>query len=130
MPEQSIYATGRRKSSVARVWLTPGDGKVEVNGKTLVDYFGREILKMVVEQPLEVTKTVGKYDVYATVKGGGLTGQAGAIRLGIARALKALDEEFRSVLRDKGLLTRDPREKERKKYGLYGRRRSFQFSKR
>lgn len=130
MTDQKVYATGRRKSSVARVWITSGSGQVLVNGKPLLEYFGREILKMVVEQPFEVTGEVGKYDVNATVCGGGLTGQAGAVRLGIARALKEIDENFRPALRDKGLLTRDPREKERKKYGRYGRRRSFQFSKR
>jgi len=130
MLEQRIYATGRRKSSIARVWIKPGSGNMQVNGKPLVDYFGREILKMVVEQPLEVVDALGKYDVFATVKGGGLSGQAGAVRLGIARALRNLDDNFKPTLREKGLLTRDPREKERKKYGLYGRRRSFQFSKR
>lgn len=130
MTEERTYATGRRKTSIARVWVSPGTGNITVNQKSLNDYFGREILKMVVEQPLEVVECIGKYDVWATVKGGGSSGQAGAIRLGIARALKIINEDFRAVLREKGLLTRDPREKERKKYGLYGRRRSFQFSKR
>lgn len=130
MAEERTYATGRRKTSVARVWVSPGTGKIIVNEKSLNDYFGREILKMVVEQPFEVVEGIDKYDVWATVKGGGPSGQAGAIRLGIARALRIINEDFRAALREKGLLTRDPREKERKKYGLYGRRRSFQFSKR
>jgi small subunit ribosomal protein S9 len=110
--------------------VSPGNGDITVNGKSLLDFFGREVLKMVVEQPLEVIEGIGKYDVTATVKGGGLTGQAGAVRLGLARALKEMDAELRSPLRAHGFLTRDPREKERKKYGLAGRRKSFQFSKR
>lgn len=130
MSETKIYATGRRKRSIARVWVSPGNGDITVNGKSLLDFFGREVLKMVVEQPLEVIEGIGKYDVIATVKGGGLTGQAGAVRLGLARALKIIDPELRSPLRAHGFLTRDPREKERKKYGLAGRRKSFQFSKR
>ncbi len=130
MPKERVYATGRRKSSIARVWVFPGKGEITVNNKSLLEYFGRDILKMVVEQPLEVVDALGKYDVYATVKGGGLSGQAGAIRLGIARALDNINQDYHTILREFGLLTRDPREKERKKYGLYGRRRSFQFSKR
>ncbi|MBC8278404.1 MAG: 30S ribosomal protein S9 [FCB group bacterium] len=130
MTQEKVYATGRRKSSIARVWVSPGTGNIVVNGKSLIEHFSREILKMVIEQPFEVVDGVGKFDVVATVKGGGLSGQAGAVRLGIARALKIINDDYRPLLRAKGLLTRDPREKERKKYGLYGRRRSFQFSKR
>ena len=130
MAEAKTYATGRRKRSVARVWVGPGEGNIKVNGKELLDYFGREVLKMVVEQPFDVVEGNGQYDVFATVNGGGLTGQAGAMRLGIARALNTINPEFRKSLRDNGLLTRDPREKERKKYGLAGRRKRFQYSKR
>jgi small subunit ribosomal protein S9 len=130
MTEERVYSTGRRKTSVARVWLKPGTGQIIVNEKPLLDYFCRDILKMIIERPLEVTETIGKYDVMATVIGGGLSGQAGAVRLGIARALLKLNPDFRSLLRDKGLLTRDPREKERKKYGHAGRRKRFQYSKR
>lgn len=130
MTEIRTYATGRRKTSVARVWLSPGTGEIKVNGKTLMEHFGREALKMIIEQPFEAVSLVDQYDVFTTVKGGGLTGQAGAIRLGIARALKEINPENTSVLRERGMLTRDPREKERKKYGLSGRRRRFQYSKR
>jgi small subunit ribosomal protein S9 len=122
--------TGRRKNAIARVRMTPGDGKVEVNGKDLLEYFRRETLKMDIEQPLEVTETLGKYDLSVSVVGGGLSGQAGAVRLGIARALLAYSEDFRSVLRRGGFLTRDPREKERRKYGLAKARKRYQFSKR
>ena len=125
-----FYATGRRKNSIARVRIFPGSGKIEVNKKSLIDFFKRETLKMIIEQPLELTETVGKFDIVANVKGGGLTGQAGAMRLGISRALLKYDEELRPVLKSHGFLTRDPREKERKKYGLAGARRRFQFSKR
>ncbi len=124
------YATGRRKGAVARVWLSPGKGDITVNSMSLLDYFGREILKMVIEQPLDVTDMLGKVDIKATVKGGGKSGQAGAMRLGISRALVLSDESFRPSLRGKGLLTRDPREKERKKYGLAGARKRYQYSKR
>ena len=124
------YATGRRKGAVARVWLSSGKGDITVNNMSLLDYFGREILKMVIEQPLDVTDMLGKVDVKATVKGGGKSGQAGAMRLGISRALVLGDESFRQSLRGKGLLTRDPREKERKKYGLAGARKRYQYSKR
>ena len=124
------YATGRRKGAVARVWLSSGKGDITVNNMSLLDYFGREILKMVIEQPLDVTDMLGKVDVKATVKGGGKSGQAGAMRLGISRALVLSDESFRQSLRGKGLLTRDPREKERKKYGLAGARKRYQYSKR
>lgn len=130
MKPTGIYATGRRKTSVARVWLFPGTGKITVNGKELLDYFGRRTLDMIIRQPFLVTKTEGQYDVRATVRGGGLTGQAGAMLLGIARALVKVNEEFRKGLRDKGFLTRDPRMKERKKYGQPGARKRFQFSKR
>jgi small subunit ribosomal protein S9 len=122
--------TGRRKNAIARVRLTPGDGKVVVNGKDLLEHFRRETLKMDIEQPFEVTETLGKFDLSASVIGGGLSGQAGAVRLGIARALLTYSEDFRSVLRRGGFLTRDPREKERRKYGLAKARKRYQFSKR
>ena len=125
-----IAAVGRRKEAVARVYMKPGTGKTSVNGKELGVYLGSDVLVMQVREPLEITESLGKYDIYARVKGGGITGQAGALRLGIARALVLLNEETHGVLRAKGLLTRDPRMKERKKYGLSGRRRAFQFSKR
>ena len=130
MKESSTYATGRRKTSVARVWLTPGTGRFEVNKKELLEYFRRPTLEMIIQQPFSVTETEGRYDVHATVKGGGLTGQAGAMVLGIARALMKDNEEYKKPLRDAGFLTRDPREKERKKYGQPGARKRFQFSKR
>jgi small subunit ribosomal protein S9 len=125
-----VAAVGRRKESVARVYIKPGEGNTSVNGRDLVEYLGREVLVMQVREPLEVTDTLGKYDVHATVSGGGIAGQAGALRLGIARALIKMDEDLHGPLRSKGLLTRDPRMKERKKYGLAGRRKRFQFSKR
>lgn len=121
---------GRRKNSVARVILKPGTGQITINKRPVLDYLKREVLKMVIEQPFEVTDTLGKYDVYANVFGGGLTGQAGAIRLGISRALIKIDEDHRSALKKNGFLTRDPRMKERKKYGLAAARKRFQFSKR
>lgn len=127
---KQFYATGRRKNSIARVRLFPGSGKIEVNKKSLIDYFKRETLKMIIEQPLDVTESIGKFDIIVDVKGGGLTGQAGAMRLGISRALLKYDEELKSILRANGFLTRDPREKERKKYGLAGARKRYQFSKR
>ncbi len=130
MKGTSYYATGRRKESVARVWLTPGSGKIVVNQQELLEYFRRPTLEMIILQPFGVTNTEGQYDVKATVKGGGLTGQAGAMLLGIARALDEANEELRKPLRDAGFLTRDPREKERKKYGQPGARKRFQFSKR
>ena len=117
-----FYATGRRKNSIARVRIIPGSGKIEVNKKSLIDYFRRETLKMIIEQPLDITETGSKFDIFANVKGGGLTGQAGAVRLGISRALLKYDEELRPILKSSGFLTRDPREKERKKYGLAGAR--------
>ena len=124
------YGTGRRKSSVARVRLVPGTGKFTINKRDIDDYFGLETLKVVVRQPLDATKTLGKFDVLINVNGGGFTGQAGAIRHGIARALLEVDDEFRPVLKSAGYLTRDPRMKERKKYGLKAARRAPQFSKR
>ena len=128
--QNRIYATGRRKTSVARVWLIHGSGKMIVNGQEFLDYFGRETLQLMVEQPFESLEAMGKFDVVAKVKGGGKSGQAGAMRLGIARALIQLDEDYRPELRKNGFLTRDPREKERKKYGQPGARKRFQYSKR
>jgi len=130
IPVNAVYATGRRKTSVAKVWMAPGNGDVKVNGKSLIGHFKRDILRQVIEQPLAVIDGVGKYDIYAVCRGGGLSGQAGAIRLGISRCLVKGDEELRSVLRRHGFLTRDPREKERKKYGQPGARKKYQFSKR
>ncbi len=125
------YGTGRRKSSVARVHIYEGgDGKITVNGRDLEDYFGLDTLKLIVRQPLVATETLGKVDIEAFVQGGGFTGQAGAIRHGIARALLSLNADFRPVLKSAGFLTRDPRMKERKKYGLKAARRAPQFSKR
>ncbi len=130
MSEQLFYGTGRRKSSVARVFVFPGNGKIIVNGKPYRDYLCRDSLATVVTQPLDATETKDAYDIKVNVKGGGLTGQAGAIRLGIARALLNADAEFRPILKDKGFLTRDPRKVERKKPGQPGARKKFQFSKR
>lgn len=124
------YGTGRRKSSVARVRLVPGTGKITINKRDIDDYFGLETLKVVVRQPLNATKTLGKFDVLVNVSGGGFTGQAGAIRHGIARALLQYDESLRPALKKAGFLTRDPRMKERKKPGLKKARRAPQFSKR
>ena len=126
----TYYGTGRRKSSVARVFMTPGTGNMTINARTLDDYFGLETLKLIVNQPLEATQTVGQYDFKITVKGGGTTGQAGAIRHGIARALCEADPDLRPALKKAGFLTRDSRMKERKKYGLKAARRAPQFSKR
>ena len=125
-----FYATGKRKNSIARVWMMPGNGKITVNEKSIDQYFGREVLKMIIRQPFEVTGTIDKYDVLVSVLGGGTSGQAGAIRHGISKALLTIDEESRIKLRKEGLLTRDPRTKERKKYGQKGARARFQFSKR
>ena len=126
-----MYGTGRRKSSVARVHLFPGGtGKITINGRDIDDYFGLDTLKLIVRQPFGATNTVDKFDVEATVTGGGVTGQAGAIRHGIARALLLVDETYRPALKAAGFLTRDPRMKERKKYGLKAARRAPQFSKR
>ncbi len=130
MAEVKYYGTGRRKSSVARVYLVPGNGNITVNKRDLDEFFGLETLKVIVKQPLVLTDTLTKFDVLVTVKGGGYTGQAGAIRHGIARALLEVDLEMRPALKKAGYLTRDPRMKERKKYGLKGARRAPQFSKR
>ncbi len=130
MANQYYYGTGRRKSSVARVYLKPGNGTITINQKDIDAYFGTEILKMIVRQPFAVTETEGKFDVMVNVQGGGYTGQAGAIRHGISRALLEVDDEMRSPLKRAGFLTRDPRMKERKKYGLKAARRAPQFSKR
>ena len=130
MAQVSYYGTGRRKSSVARVRLVPGEGKVTINGRDMQEYFGLKTLELIVRQPLELTETNDKYDVIANVAGGGVTGQAGAIRHGISRALLEADPEYRKVLKSAGFLTRDPRMKERKKYGLKKARRAPQFSKR
>ncbi len=125
-----FYGTGRRKKSIARVYLVPGKGDVTINKRSIDEYFGLETLKVIVRQPLTATETADKYDVIVNVKGGGYTGQAGAIRHGIARALLQVDSEFRPTLKKAGYLTRDPRMKERKKYGLKAARRAPQFSKR
>ena len=125
-----FYGTGRRKSSVARVRLYPGSGRITINGRDVDDYFGLETLKLIMNQPFGVTNTTGKFDVVANVNGGGVSGQAGAIRHGIARALLLADETYRPALKKAGFLTRDPRMKERKKYGLKAARRASQFSKR
>lgn len=127
---ERYVATGRRKNAVARVNMIPGDGKIQVNGKNLIEYFHRETLKMDIEQPLVTTDTLGKFDFTVNVDGGGMSGQAGAVRLGIARALLLFSEDFRGILRKGGFLTRDPREKERRKYGLAKARKRYQFSKR
>ena len=126
----AFYGTGRRKKSIARVRLVEGTGVITVNGKSLDEYFGTEVLKVIVKQPLVATNTLSKYDVIVKVTGGGFTGQAGAIRHGIARALLQADPDYRPVLKKAGYLTRDPRMKERKKYGLKAARRAPQFSKR
>ena len=125
-----FYGTGRRKSSIARVRLYPGSGKITINGRDIDEYFGLETLKLVINQPFGVTNTVGKYDIVANVKGGGISGQAGAIRHGVSRALLLADDSYRTLLKKAGFLTRDPRMKERKKYGLKAARRASQFSKR
>ena len=130
MAKASFYGTGRRKKSVARVYLTPGTGVITVNKRSIDEYFGLETLKVVVRQPLALTETVDKFDVNVTVRGGGFTGQAGAIRHGISRALLQADPEYRGALKKAGFLTRDPRMKERKKPGLKAARRAPQFSKR
>ncbi|MBQ7542800.1 MAG: 30S ribosomal protein S9 [Clostridia bacterium] len=125
-----FYGTGRRKSSVARVRVYAGTGKITINGRDIDDYFGLETLKLIVRQPLVLTETEGQFDIVCTVAGGGVTGQAGAIRHGLSRALLQFNEELRPALKKAGFLTRDPRMKERKKYGLKGARRAPQFSKR
>ena len=130
MANAKYYGTGRRKSSVARVYLVPGTGKVTINKRDMDEYFGLETLKVIVRHPLVATETADKFDVRVNVRGGGYTGQAGAIRHGIARALLTVDVEYRPTLKAAGYLTRDPRMKERKKYGLKAARRAPQFSKR
>ena len=130
MAKAKYYGTGRRKSSVARVYLVPGTGKITINKRDMEEYFGLDTLKLIVRQPLVLTETAEKYDVITTVRGGGFTGQAGAIRHGISRALLEADADLRPALKKAGFLTRDPRMKERKKYGLKGARRAPQFSKR
>ena len=130
IPNPYTHATGRRKSSIARVRIVAGKGKITINKKDIEEYFGLATLKQIVRQPLVLTNTLDKYDVYVTVNGGGFGGQAGAIRHGIARALEKANADFRPVLKTAGLLTRDPRMKERKKYGLHKARKAVQFSKR
>jgi small subunit ribosomal protein S9 len=128
--KQEWYATGRRKSAIARVWLRSGSGVITVNRRSLDEYFGRAVLKMILQEPFDITETRGKFDVLVNVCGGGLAGQAGAIRHGITRALLQMDPELRSVLKKVGMVTRDSRVKERKKYGQPGARKRFQYSKR
>ena len=130
MAEVIYYGTGRRKSSVARVRLVPGEGKVTINGRDMEEYFGLKTLELIVRQPLNLTETVDKYDVIANVAGGGVTGQAGAIRHGITRALMEMNAELRPALKKAGFVTRDPREKERRKYGIKKTRQASQFSTR
>ena len=130
MAKDTYYGTGRRKSSVARVYLSAGTGRITINKRDIDDFFGLETLKVIVRQPLEAIDQADKFDADITVKGGGFTGQAGAVRHGIARALLTVDADFRPVLKKAGYLTRDPRMKERKKYGLKKARRAPQFSKR
>lgn len=130
MAEQRFYATGKKKTSIARVWMQPGTGNIVVNKRSIDDYFGRETSKMVVRQPLELTENVGKFDITVNVAGGGPSGQAGAIKHGITKALLEADLALRGTLKKAGFITRDSRIKERKKYGRRAARRSFQFSKR
>jgi len=130
MSEERYYATGKRKTSVARVWLTPGEGKITINKRSIDDYLKRETAKMIIRQPLELTETLGKYDIFVNVQGGGISGQAGAIKHGISRALLEVNPDFRPLLKKSGFLTRDSRVKERKKYGQPGARKRFQYSKR
>jgi small subunit ribosomal protein S9 len=130
MEEKRYYATGRRKNSVARLWLQEGKGKFVVNEMTLNEYFLRDTARMVIQQPLELTDSIGKFDIFASVSGGGISGQAGAVKHGISKALIVFNPEYRSVLKKAGFLTRDPRAKERKKYGQRKARARFQFSKR
>lgn len=130
IPRKPNYGTGRRKNAIARVWLTPGEGKININGRDYDQYLGRPVLSILVKSPLTALALDGRYDVDARVRGGGISGQAGAIKLGIARALLEIDSEFRKELRGGGFLTRDARVKERKKYGRKKARRGFQFVKR
>lgn len=126
----AFYATGRRKTAIARVWMMPGAGQILINRRDVDDYFGRATLKMILRQPLEATETTGRYDVFCNVRGGGLAGQAEAIRHGITRSLMLVSPTFRPILKKAGYVTRDPRKKERKKYGQVGARKRFQYSKR
>ena len=128
--QKSFYATGRRKHAVARVWMQPGSGKIDINRRSLEEYFGRETSRMVFRQALELTETSGSLDIFASVRGGGLSGQADALRHGISRVLTKIDPAYRGPLKKAGYLTRDARAKERKKYGQRGARARFQFSKR
>jgi small subunit ribosomal protein S9 len=130
MAEKTFYATGKRKSSIARVWLKPGEGKITVNDRELETYFPLDTSRVMIFQPLELTGTLGQFDISVNVQGGGIKGQAGAIRHGITRALLTVKDEFREMLKKAGLITRDPRVKERKKYGQKGARKRFQYSKR
>jgi small subunit ribosomal protein S9 len=130
MATEQYYGTGRRKNAIARVWITPGEGKITINGRDFKEYLGRPVLEILVRSPLTELEMGAKYDVVATATGGGITGQAGAVKLGIARALLQVDEELRKPLRGAGFLTRDPRIKEAKKYGRKKARRGFQFVKR
>ncbi|MCL2760759.1 MAG: 30S ribosomal protein S9 [Desulfuromonadales bacterium] len=130
MAVSKYYGTGKRKSSIARVWLMPGTGVITVNSKSIDEYFGRETSKMVIRQPLELTENTNKFDIYVTVKGGGDSGQAGAIKHGITKALLEVDPTYRAPLKQAGFITRDSRVKERKKYGKAAARKSYQFSKR
>jgi small subunit ribosomal protein S9 len=128
--KNAFYSTGRRKQAVARVWMMPGTGKIAINKREIDDYFGRATSKMILRQPLELTETLGRYDIYVNVCGGGLSGQAEAIRLGVTRSLMKINAGFRPALKKAGYVTRDPRIVERKKYGQRGARARFQFSKR
>lgn len=130
MSQVKFYGTGRRKNAVARVFINPGEGKVSINNKGVLEYFGRRVLEMIIRQPLELTGTTGRFDVMVKAHGGGVSGQAGAVRLGIARALIQADPNLRPILKKAGFLTRDPRMKERRKYGLKKARRAPQYSKR
>ena len=130
MNEDRYYATGKRKNAIARVWLKPGSGTITVNDRSIDDYFGRRTSQMIVRQPFELTQTLGRFDVTVNVRGGGLSGQAGAVKHGISKALLEVDSALRTTLKRAGFLTRDSRVKERKKYGKRGARASFQFSKR
>jgi small subunit ribosomal protein S9 len=130
MSEERHYATGKRKTAIARVWLMPGDGNITINKRHIDEYVKRETAKMVIRQPLELTETLGKYDIYVNVRGGGISGQAGAIKHGISKALLEANPDFRPLLKKSGFLTRDSRVKERKKYGQPGARKRFQYSKR
>jgi small subunit ribosomal protein S9 len=130
MAEKTFYATGKRKTSIARVWMKPGEGKITVNDRELDKYFSLDTARVMVFQPLELTGTLGQFDISVNVYGGGIKGQAGAVRHGITRALLAVKDEFREMLKKAGLITRDPRAKERKKYGQKGARKRFQYSKR